>query len=1104
MGVVYRAWQVDLKRVVALKVIRPEGLPDCDEPSRFRTEAEAIGRLQHPSIVQVFEAGMHAGRPYLALEYVAGGSLADQLRGTPRPAREAAGLVETIARAIDYAHRRGVIHRDLKPANVLLSAAAFDGDPSEARRLRDGPPGDRTWPAGCVPKITDFGLAKILAEGQEGQTRSGDLLGTPSYMAPEQAGSSLHRKMRSHSNSPGPAVDIYSLGATLYELLTGRSPFKAETPLQTLYRVISEDPIAPSRLQAGLPRDLETICLKCLSNDPKRRYASAVELADDLRRYLDGAPIRARAASMGERAWRWCRRNPALALASALASAAIVTAMVLGIGFGMAERRHAQSLERSLAEVRVQKYRVAELAAGATFDRGLTLCEQGESDRGLLMLVDGLRLLEVPGGDFSPPPLARTIRATIGDWMGRSRVLVGFLDHREVLEASALSPDGRLAATGSRDGTARLWSAVDGRLMATLPHSSAVRGVHFAPGGGAILTIAGDAAALWDPRTGARLRSFTHTSDVTTARFDPDGRRLVLTGVDGVARVFDAASGRPLGAAMHHQGPILHALFLPPDGRTLLTASDDRTARCWRVETGQPAGAVMPLTERPVCVAASPGGRSVLIGCRDGTAQLWDTVSGRAAGPPLRHGAEVSSALFRSDGRLLVTGSRDWRVRLWDVSDDGTVGEPRVLRHPAPVTSLALSEDGRTLVTGCLPGQAFVWDLASRTVAAILPHLGDVYRVAIGGDGPNVLVSGQETAARLWRMPRRAPSGIPVPEKDILYAMAFSPDGTMLATAGEEGIARLWDTATGGKLGELHHAPEIRSVVFLPDGRSVVTASADQSAILWELSVGRPLRRFLHAERLDSLAVSPDGHLLLTGSRDGLVTLWEVETGRKRREKRLHNGIVVAVSFSPDGRLFAPAAGDQTAVLGRVDGLERIAPPLRHQGHVWVAVFRPDGKLLLTGGDDKAIHLWDTASGRPFGPSLEHASRVRLAAFTPEGRDVLIGSEAGKSRFWDLASGKSVGAPLDADAHILAARFDPVTLAVITASEGVTILRRPAPQPREGDCEAIASQIQALTGMRRRPGGGTQVLDATEWRQAADRSGPARAGRRIELDTTGP
>jgi WD40 repeat protein/serine/threonine protein kinase len=1113
MGIVYRAWQIGLKRLVTLKVIQSGDLSDSGQRSRFRTEAEAIGRLQHPNIVQVFEVGDHAGRPYLALEYVDGGSLAEQLDGTPRPAREAAGLVETLARAIDYAHRRSVIHRDLKPSNVLLATQKDGREPGAARRREHSASGAARSVADWTPKITDFGLAKILSEGLAGQTRTGDLMGTPSYMAPEQAGSAGGPRRADRASALGPAADIYSLGATLYELLTGRPPFKAETPLATLHQVVSQEPVAPSRLQGGLARDLETICLKCLNKEPRRRYAAAAELADDLHRYLEGMPIHARRASAVERAWRWCRRNPPLAVASALAAAAILATIALAIGFGVAERRHALRLEDALAETQAERRRATKLAAGATFERGIALCEQGQRDRGLLMLCESLRLIVEPNADLPPAPLARTIRVTLADWMGRSFSLAGFLNHDAAPGAMALAPDGRLAATGGPDGTARLWSTADGRLIAMFPHSAAVRGVAFVPGGDALLSYAGDAAVLWDLRSKTSRRSFSHSSEVLAAEFDSHGRRLVLAGADGRAQIVDVASGSRIGVVLRHEGQIGQVRFLPPDGRTVLTAADDRTSRLWRSDTGQPQGAPIPLTERPVCVAASPGGRSVLIGCRDGAARLWDSVTGSALGAVLRHDAEVSAGLFRSDGRMLVTGSRDGSVRVWEVGEKGIAGAPRVLRHAAPITSLALADDGRTLVAGCRSSQAFVWDVARLPHSPVhtLPHLGEVYRVAISGDGRTVVTSGQETSARLWKLPQAVSPGVPVSEKDIVYSMAISPDRTVLATGGDEGIARLWDAASGRKLGEMPHGDAIRGVAFLPGGDSLVTAGEDRSAVLWDTSARTPRRRFPGTSKLHSLAVSPDGRLLLTGARDGRVTLWEIETASKRIESVLHSGPILALAFSPDGRSFASASADQTALLSHIDDLVPIAPPMRHEGQVWVTAFRPDGRVLLTGGDAKTVHLWDTATGRPFGPSLDHDSPFRLAAFTPDGRDVLIGSDAGKSRFWDLDSEKPLGAPLDAAAWILAARFDPVTGEVITASEGVTLDRRRMPRPLAGDPETVAFRIQAMTGLRLQSGGSVQVLDRTAWQDAVNKSqtvdsarqGPNRLERWMGADKRG-
>jgi tetratricopeptide (TPR) repeat protein len=316
MGVVYRAWQAALKRVVALKFLRGPAGAAAHELARFRTEAEAIARLQHPNVVQIYEVGEQRGvgerrgRPYLVLEFVAGGSLADRLDGTPWPALPAARLAETLARAVHHARECGIVHRDLKPANVLLA----DGEGPSPQSPAPHPP------SVGIPKIADFGLAKFVAGGGGTLTGSGEIMGTPSYMAPEQAAG--------QARQVGPAADVYALGAILYELLTGRPPFRGETPLDTLRQVTEDEPVPPRCLQPRVPRDLETVCLKCLQKDPARRYGSAAALADDLRRFGAGEPVLARPVGAAERAWRWCRRRPAVAGLLGLLAAVVVGALV--------------------------------------------------------------------------------------------------------------------------------------------------------------------------------------------------------------------------------------------------------------------------------------------------------------------------------------------------------------------------------------------------------------------------------------------------------------------------------------------------------------------------------------------------------------------------------------------------------------------------------------------------------------------------------------------------------------------------------------------------------------------------------------------------------
>jgi serine/threonine protein kinase len=319
MGVVYKARQISLHRLVALKMISAGAGAGVDELARFHTEAEAVARLQHPHIVQIYDVGEYRGQPYLALEFVAGGTLAQRLGGAPQPARTAAQQVLTLARAMHAAHQRGIVHRDLKPANILLQYA--DGRlPIERSEGPAQVPSTICDLQSFIPKITDFGLAKLL-DRERGQTATGCPMGTPSYMAPEQA--------LGQTSEISPATDTYALGAILYELLTGRPPFRGETPLSTMEQVRTQEPVPPTRLHPKVPRDLETICLKCLRKEPRRRYATALELAADLERFLAGESIWARPTPAWERGLKWAKRRPALAALLGVSGAAALTVLIV-------------------------------------------------------------------------------------------------------------------------------------------------------------------------------------------------------------------------------------------------------------------------------------------------------------------------------------------------------------------------------------------------------------------------------------------------------------------------------------------------------------------------------------------------------------------------------------------------------------------------------------------------------------------------------------------------------------------------------------------------------------------------------------------------------
>ena len=514
MGVVYHARQVRLNRHCALKMILGGAHADAVASIRFQAEAEAVARLQHPNVVQIHSIGEADGLPFFEMEYVDGGSLDKAIGGTPWPARRAAALVEPLAHAIADAHRLGLIHRDLKPGNILLAA--------------DG-----------TPKIADFGLAKSL-NLDRGLTGTEAIMGTPSYMAPEQA--------EGKAKQVGPLADVYALGTILYELLTGRPPFKGATVLDTLEQVKSAEPVPPSRLVPGVPRDLETIGLKCLQKEPARRYASAESLAEDLRRFLAGEPVLARRTGPWERYWRWCRRNPTLAGAVSAAAVALLAVVIVSVLYAADRARYATRLAEEGGRTKTALGELNHQFAVLALERGRNSCEQGEVSNGLLWMVEGLEYA-TRGHDAV---LQHAARADLAIMQRQLPTLRAVFSHREPV-AVAFSRDGKTILTGGLDGTVRLWDAVTG-----LP----------------------------------RGRSLDVQVQVWAVALSPDGKCILIGSRDGTARLWNTVTGQPRGEPMVHPDAVLAVAF-SPDGKTILTGCRDQRARLWDTATGKPRGQPM-------------------------------------------------------------------------------------------------------------------------------------------------------------------------------------------------------------------------------------------------------------------------------------------------------------------------------------------------------------------------------------------------------------------------------------------------------------------------------------------------------------------------------
>jgi WD40 repeat protein len=969
MGVVYKARDERLKRLVALKMVLAGEHAGARERHRFRVEAEAVGRLQHPNIVPVYEVGEQQDRPYFAMEYLEGGTLAARIKDAPLPAREAAGLVETLARAMQAAHLKGIVHRDLKPGNILLTG---------------GP--DLPLPQ-CTPKVADFGLAKLL--DTEGQTGTHTIMGTPSYMAPEQAVA---------TKTIGPAADIYSLGAVLYDLVTGRPPFKAATWIDTLQQVISEEPAAPTRLNPNVPRDLETICLKCLRKEPMRRYGSAEALAEDLHRYLAGEPILARRTSGFEQMLMWARRRPAVAALVVVVVLAAVALLALGIALWRnAELRGAavQNLDRASKELEGlrddigKKVVEVEVLEGKAKNARTEVADAEKQTR-LFKYIGGMRLVQA---DWEVNRIAKVL-----DTLSRNVPQPGQDDPRglewyhywHLCHASrplgehaqgtrvmcvAVSPDDKVAASGGSDRFVKLWNPADGKETSTFQLSQPINGIAFASDSQA-LAVAPQLGPvqvhdLNDNKKQPTLLVLPQNVKALCVAFAPNGQTVAVGCTDKKVRLWNVGTDEKPRPLEEHGNPIQCVAF-SSDGAMLATAS-------FRDNQGQTIGEV----------------------------KLWNVATGKELAVLSGHLGVITSVAFSPDDKTLATASWDRTVKLWDV--EKRKERTTLQGHVGVVRAVAFSLDSQALASASDDTTVRLWDPATgRERATLKGHTAAVRAVAFAPDSKALISGGEDAAVKWWdlaRLPERTPLQA---HTSRTWAVAFSPNGRTVGTTNERGTAKLWNAATGEKVADLKgYEGFVNCLAFSPDGKTVVTGGEDKKVWRWDAATGKQQDVLEgHDNTILSVAYSADGKALVTTSLDSTVRVWNAETGKLVWVFEEH-GVRCAV-FAPDGK---------TVVVGRKDGWVRIWDvEKQREQHAWqahagavpvdvrVVAISSDGKILATGSDDGTAKVWDLGKRKQLQELKGHRRMGRSVALTADGRTLV--TAAGEVKLWDVGTGE--------------------------------------------------------------------------------------------------
>jgi len=1003
IGRVLIAFDEHVGRKIAIKELLGEESSGSEEKTpqsnsmnvRFLREARVTGQLEHPSIVPVYEVGRKSdGTFYYTMRLVKGKNLRDAIKEAESFSQRLKLLTHfhDLCNAVAYAHSRGVIHRDIKPENVMI------GEFGETVLL-------------------DWGLAKVKGEKDDGagklekgiellknldadKTVAGSALGTPAYMPPEQALGDI--------DDIDEQSDIYSLGAALYEILTGETPHTGMSAYDIIAKVVSNEIIPVQQKDVKIPKELGAIAEKALQKKKGDRYLTSRDLAEEIEQYLSGEKVGAYEYSSWELMKRFVKKNkPAilsfiivvimLALTMTIVSTAMIlivvgVALVL-ISFSYMKERKAKLEAKKMAEI-AEKER-------AKADVSRVNAEKNERETHYML---SQALMEKANQLYDKKDYLSAQIYAAGSLMHNPFNLYNPYFHNDLSTLDTPEASVKLASAHSMLLQAKVENPVVASEM-LMGHNDAVYSISFSPDGSLLASAGLDSTVLlWDPSTKKEVGELVHESGVFFVSFSPDGLLLATADMNNAVRLWNVESRKEIAVLRGHEDWV-YCVGFSPDGQLLVSSSKDKTVRLWDVSTKKEIAVLSGHKDAIVAVRFSPDGSLLATASKDKTARLWNVLTQKEVAIFQGHEGWLTGIVFSPDGQTLVTSSLDKTVRFWDVD---TKKEISFIRVFDALISTTVSPDGKFVAMCGINKILYIREVTTKKeIVALSLHGSSILYVKFSPNGSMLATSDGRGMVRVWSLSetnikRKIFSG----HNGWVTSVAFSQDGRLLASAGYDRTVRIWDVNTVQELVVLKgHEHTVNSVVFSPDGKLLVSTGQDGTVRLWDVGLQKEMAVILGNQGfIYWVSFSPDGSMLATASEDS-VKLWDVASRKEigvisGHKKRIHR-----VVFSPDSLLVASVSSDKTVRMWSVKTQSQIWVGF-HEDIVTGVFFSPNGKIVASSGADRAISLWDVATGDLIRTIKGHTEWVNAISFSPEGALLFSGSDDNTVKIWETTTGR--------------------------------------------------------------------------------------------------